>query len=456
MDMRANARRGKAALVLLVFIALGGVPLALSPGIELLAHAQPPSQAATNALNPLQKLGERLFREEGFTAPNGDFSTSCRTCHLFDEDPQGQRAYSDFFNRSWAPYRTQDPKRSVSRNAPGLYDVALMPRLHWDGEFASLEALAKGTFSGRPLGWLPGEEAQALAQVRAVLLRDSSKPSYSQQFNQVFQVELRQLSDAAVLELAAKAVAAYLRTFKSPQNSPYDKFLRANQLTALAQPPNAGAELLTALEQRAATLKFIPGFDAEALRGLKIFLRREGPAAVGNCVACHTPPLFTDNDFHNLGFSQLEYDQVHGAGQFAKLEIPNAATAQRPAARFREAPARAQPGAADLAYWNFVDLKNAPQRRPGETDEQLLQRMIGAVKTPPLRHLAFNTPYMHTGAYTDLTDSLREILRLSELARAGQVRNADAELARIRLSERDLAPLVAFLRSLNEELRVVY
>jgi hypothetical protein len=42
---------------------------------------------------------------------------------------------------------------------------------------------------------------------------------------------------------------------------------------------------------------------------------------------------------------------------------------------------------------------------------------------------------------------------LSELARAGKVRQADEQLARINISEADIAPLVAFLRTLNEELK---
>lgn len=455
MDKRKTFRRSLLGLLLLFLVARSGFALfdLRAPAVS----AQTSAAAPATGLNPIQKLGERLFREEGFTAPNGDFSTSCRTCHLFDEDPQGQRAYSDFFNRSWAPFRTQDPKRSVSRNAPGLYDVALMPRLHWDGEFASLEELVLGTFSGRPLGWLPGEEAQAFTRLRAVLLRENgAPPTYAQQFRHAFNVELAQLPEAELQKLVARAVADYLRTFRTRLAAPYDEFLRANQLTDLANNPKTAPQFLAELERRAATLRFVAGFDAAALRGLRVFFRTTGSSSVGNCVACHTPPLFTDFAFHNLGFSQLEYDQVHGAGQFAKLAIPNAATAQRPAARFRETPTRAKPGEADLGFWNFVDLKNAALRRAGETEDELLQRMIGAVKTPSLRHLAYNAPYMHTGAYTELDEALREIQRLSELARAGQIRSADAELAKIRLGEPDIAALVAFLKALNEELKVSY
>lgn len=461
MDTQAFSPWFKRVVALVFLLALGGS----SAHWFVNAQAQltitiPANKIVYGALTPQQRLGERLFRDERFTAPNGDFATSCRTCHLFDEDPQGQRAYTDFFNLSWVPHRSQDPRRSGVRNAPVLYDVALMPRLHLDGEFASLEELVKGTLSGRPLGWLLGEESQAFAQVRRVLVNDNGTPSYAQQFKLAYRVDLAALPESEAVVLVARAVADYLRTFKSPQNAPFDRFLRANKLAWPAdnrdvqQQTQQFVSLLEALE-RGRTLKLSKDFNAEALQGLKIFLRTTGDSSVGNCVTCHAPPLFTDFSFHNLGISQAEYDQLHGAGAFAALPIPNAAEAQRPAARFRETPSKRKPGEVDLGHWNIVDVKRSPLRRADENDEQFLQRMIGTFKTPTLRHLAYSYPYFHNGTYTSLEDTLREIMRLSELARAGRVRQADPQLARIKLSEADLGPLTAFLNALNEGLRTV-
>jgi cytochrome c peroxidase len=173
---------------------------------------------------------------------------------------------------------------------------------------------------------------------------------------------------------------------------------------------------------------------------------------VGNCVACHAPPLFTDFSFHNIGVSQAEYDSVHGQERYIELAIPDV-SARRPIERFRMAPERGLPERVDLGHWNFIHLGSSPLRRQGESDDELLQRMIGAFKTPTLRHLAYSYPYFHNGAFTDLLGTLREKIRLSELARARKVRAADDELLRMRLSEADLAPLVKFLDALNEELR---
>ncbi|MBK6797949.1 MAG: hypothetical protein IPG76_14550 [Acidobacteria bacterium] len=121
------------------------------------------------------RLGERLFRDDRFSTSKGDLPASCSTCHLLDEDPQGLRAYADFFNRSWVSSRIQDPRRLELRNSPTLFDVGEMERLHYDGEFPSLEALVKGTLSGRPMGWLPGEESAAFDHVFKVLINDRAE-----------------------------------------------------------------------------------------------------------------------------------------------------------------------------------------------------------------------------------------------------------------------------------------
>src|SRR5437660_2120484 len=111
--------------------------------------------------SPVVRLGERLFKDERFSTPNGDLPASCSHCHQFDEDPAGLRAYNDSLNRSWISSRAQDRRRLALRNSPTIFDTKEMSRLHYDGEFASLEDLVKGTLSGRVLGWLPGEEVQA-------------------------------------------------------------------------------------------------------------------------------------------------------------------------------------------------------------------------------------------------------------------------------------------------------
>jgi cytochrome c peroxidase len=350
------------------------------------------------------------------------------------------------------------------RNSPTILDSALMPRLHFDGEFGSLEDLVKGTLAGRPMGWLPGEEDQAFDRVYGIILKDTDEGSdhagnYRADFKAAYGVDPGDIGKAEVIDRAAKAIANYMRTQKSARTTPYDRFVQANGLDARPAPsedPKLFSRRLlgnvVALEKKR-SLKLPGGFGAAALKGLKVFFRTNGAGSTGNCVACHAPPLFTDFSFHNMGISQSEYDHVNGDGSFAELQIPAAAEAHRPSTQFREIPSKRKPGCADLGHWNFVDLKGSPLRRTGEGNDQFLRRMIAAFKTPTLRNLSFTQPYMHTGGFTTIESALTELMRLSELARAGKVRSGDEELIRIKITDADIPSLVAFLKTLNEDFK---
>ncbi|HJQ22850.1 MAG TPA: cytochrome c peroxidase [Blastocatellia bacterium] len=424
--------------------------------VALSVYAARPTVADDAAMAAAQvRLGARLFKEERFASPKGDLITSCAQCHQADEDSGRLYAFTDGFPRSWVPWRAGDPRREGVRNAPTLLDVTALPHLHFDGEFVSLEALVRGTLAGRNYGWLPGEEDDARRQVYQVVLDDAGAEAYAKQFKQAFGVELKRLSPEQVMGLVGKAVTSYVRTLRSAQDAPYDRFVRVNGLEARpAQGESAAAygrrmlARLDELESRGA-LKLSAAFNAEALEGMKLFLRTEG-ARAGNCVACHAPPLFTDASFHNLGVTQSEYDQVHGEGSFIALRLPDTAAA-RPVRSYRETPVENKPERVDLGYWNYVKLDDATLRREGESDERFLQRMIATFKTPTLRDLAYTRPYMHNGAYPSLERALGELLRLSRLARAGRVREADDELAKIALSDADIPPLIVFLSTLNED-----
>jgi cytochrome c peroxidase len=226
-------------------------------------------------------------------------------------------------------------------------------------------------------------------------------------------------------------------------------------------------------------------FDAEELAGLKIFFARatdtpNGRApptrGVGNCAVCHRAPDFTDFGFHNTGVAQEEYDGIHGRGAFARLAVPGLAernanfdaflppTVRHPQARgpFLAVPTADEPGRTDLGLWNvFANPDQADsqaalrallagEERPGP-DARWLPLTLASFKTPSLRGLSFSDPYLHNGSKDTLEEVIRFYLRMSRLARAGQVRNAAPELNGIFLTEADVAPLAAFLRSLNED-----
>ena len=125
--------------------------------------------------------------------------------------------------------------------------------------------------------------------------------------------------------------------------------------------------------------------SASARRGFELF---RGKA---NCVACHQGPNFTDDGFHNIGVKPLE--GIDDPGRFAKVPV---------------------------------------------------KIMKGAHKTPALRDVAITAPYMHNGAYA----TLREVVEMYN--RGGDDKsNLSPEMKELRLSDREVDDVVAFLRTLT-------
>lgn len=255
-------------------------------------------------------------------------------------------------------------------------------------------------------------------------------------------------------------------------------------------------------------------FGAEELRGLKIFFAEshrgfdaseKAAGTVGNCITCHQAPVFTDFRLHNTGTTQVEYDRIHGRGTFAHLHIPDLrernanhdqylpATEQHPNAQgpFRAVPSAGNPRLTDLGLWNILANPDfpTPQRRIRRTlcldtatagfaelniqstlREETLDRLIESApfaercspsallphsialfKTPGLRDLGHSAPYMHNGQFDTLEEIINFYREVSDFQRAGRLRNGDPELGGIRLTEPDIRPLAAFLKSLNED-----
>ena len=85
------------------------------------------------------------------------------------------------------------------------------------------------------------------------------------------------------------------------------------------------------------------------------------------------------------------------------------------------------------------------------SDATLLDRATARFKTPGLRDLSHSAPYMHNGQFPTLDDTINFYIAASDQARAGTLRNGAVQLQGIALTASDVAPLVAFLKSLNED-----
>ncbi len=433
-----------------------------SSGIRLLllvlslaaAHGLPVRIAAAQSNDAAAALGERLFNDDRFSHPDGDLRTSCASCHKA-ADPAGARSFTEQLAHSWHPWRNADPGRDTLRNTPTLLDVSAMPLLHLDGEFASLQEQSHETLVGRNLGWLPEERSRALAHINAILFNADEEENYSAAVERVYGVQLADVPDEERVMWLAKALVAFMKTLDSKRDTPYDAFMAENGLDTHPvggeSASDYGLRVLDAIETRVASgsLKTTPAFNEDAVQGATIFFRTRGDVQVGNCVTCHTPPLFTDFAFHNSGVSQEDYDAVHGDGAFSQLAIPNYDEIERPARQWATIVSRRKPEHADLGRWNMARPEDVLFREPGMSDEDYMASTIATFKTPTLRQLGHSDPFMHNGGYATVEQALAQKVRASDLARAGSLRNGDPEMAAIRLSDEDIPPLAAFLKTLT-------
>jgi len=193
------------------------------------------------ANNPLTEqgfqLGKKLFYD-GRLSQDGNFP--CASCHQqFAAFASYDHDFSHGFNNSF-----------TTRNAPGLFNLAWMPLLHWDGGINHIEV--------QPLGPLTAKNEMA-ASLDTVIKRLRADTSYSRMFRWAFGTTL--INSQRML----KALAQFTGSIVS-YNSKYDKVKR-------------GEASFTLNEQNGYTF-----FKAK-------------------CEPCHQEPLFTDFSFRNNGMA---------------------------------------------------------------------------------------------------------------------------------------------------------
>lgn len=216
------------------------------------AGVNDPLPAGDPVMDKTVTIGEPL------PGPFAGLSMNCRACHLVDEHVETaggkMRTYADFSRRSPVPTRT-DGATTAPRNSPSLVNATL-PRsggllLHFDAEFAMTAGLVEATFSGRNFGWLPGEQAQAIAHLARVVRGDDgtgplaqdfgglpyavilkgTDPSIPEEFRlpEAFRLNVATASDTDIFHAVANLVSAYTEglVFSRDENgafnlSPYD------------------------------------------------------------------------------------------------------------------------------------------------------------------------------------------------------------------------------------------
>lgn len=407
-------------------------------------------KAAIADASPDVRLGARLFYENRLSNPGANLATSCRSCHIPPAASNDERMWADYTALSVMPANAKGGKLETLRNTPTLLDLDVNTSFDLDGAYTSLKDTVVHELTSEHMGWMADEADRAKDEVFALLLNDTgsdplAEGSYVDQFKEVKGVNLPEITRDQAFDLVVGSLLEYLATVKTNNSSAYDAFVYLNRLMeGLATENDTPQDLSGRLFGRIANqegrvlIRFPNVYDEDKYQGYKTFMRViptwsssvEGMEEnIGNCIACHVPPKFTDNKFHNIGVSQLEYDAAHGDGAFMKLAFEGPS----PKTRARVNPS--DPEKVDLGRWN-LDPK---------------EENIGAFRTPKLRDPLRTDPYMHNGQYATLEDAIRMHIKAAEMAREGKLRNPDPELMKITgLTEKDVKQLAAFLTTLKE------
>jgi cytochrome c peroxidase len=237
--------------------------------------------------------------------------------------------------------RNRDHKgEELSRNSTSLWNSAYEDFPSWDGSMVSLEQ-----HSGRAL-------TRFAENIPTLIERIDAIPAYRDQFNAVF-------GSGVTFTNMTRALAAFQRSLLS-WRSAHDRF-------------EAG-------DRRALT-------DEQQL-GRKLFFGKAG------CATCHTAPLFTDNQFHNLGVPQVG-PRADDPGRFAVT---------------------------------------------GD------ERDRGAFRTSTLRNVALTAPYMHDGVFA----TLEAVVAFYE-GGGGNVAGKSPLMQPFTLDPGERAAIVAYLEAFTHE-----
>jgi cytochrome c peroxidase len=242
---------------------------------------------------------------------------------------------------AWTEGRPVSPKVGGAlnkRNAPTMLNVAYHTSFYWDGRSPTVEAVSKAAWTGQ-LGADPASIVVAL----------NTNGTYRAHF-------MRAFNSPATADNIPMALASFLRALKSG-NAPYDKFEQGDKKAV----------------------------SAEAKRGFQVFRK-------ANCALCHVPPLYTDFQFHNVGWA-----------------------------------------------WDLGD-----KRDHGRMDATKDPKDDGKFKTPTLRDIAKTAPYFHDGGAKTLDEAIDFMLGGGK-----KNPNLDEKLKRAKLSKKDKAALKAFLEALT-------
>ena len=310
---------------------------------------------AANELSGLrwaEKLGESLFSDITLSANQ---SVSCASCH------QPENGFTDKLPVGIGL------EKGV-RNTQGLLDVGLQRWFGWDGGADSLwAATLRPMFNAHEMGNDISSLAKTLRSNELLLTalqsnfighsgnNISNNDTQSSNSSTSDNKRLVGLNDEELVVIAAKSIAAFMRTLRSGRTE-FDRYR-----DALAN-GDVSAQLR---------------YSESAKRGLKIFIGK------ANCRVCHFGSNFSNGEFHDTGRPFFTGVGVVDSGRYDGIK-------------------RVKQDRFNL-LGQYGETSSHTDKLKTK-DVKLSQLNWGQWRTPSLRNLILTGPYMHDGSLETLRD----------------------------------------------------
>lgn len=327
--MKSNCKLAAwSALVLAALVAGCAAPEAPAPEKPIVGRVSALPPMVYPADNPSTPAKVALGKQLFADARlSGGGTAACQSCH--------------YRNLGWTDANVLSKKENGevnTRHTPTLYNVGHQSVWYWDGRAATMEAQTLAAWRAQ----IQADPVKATEKINAV-------PGYASQFQAIY-------GGPATPDNIVKSLTTFFRSLNS-ENAPWDKYEMGD----------------------------VKAVSSEAIEGYKVF------AGKGQCIVCHSPPLYGNSTFFNIGLE-------HG---------------------------KAKP---DVGRFNVT-------KNPADTS---------AFKTPTLRSIELSGPYFHDGSVAKLEDAVRY------MAGGGKPDpNKSPILRDTQLSDKEVGQVVAFLKTLT-------
>ena len=353
--------------------------------------ADPSNQYADNL--DAAAFGQKLFFDARFSSNS---KVACATCHLPDKQFQDGTPLANGVG-------------TTNRRTMTILGTAYSPWLFWDGRKDSQWAQALGplenpvehggnrTLYAHLIAEFYADEYTALFGPLSDLsdLPRNAGPVVDSEAAANWEAMSPEEKEAVtrIYVNIGKSIAAYERQL-NPGESRFDRYV-----DAVLNHDQSADDILT----------------PDEIAGLKLFIGK------ANCTNCHNGPLFTNNDFHNTGIPAAK-DLPEDVGRSLGAQ-------QVLADEFNCLSVHSDAQPDQCAELNFLVVDEHQQERQ--------------YKPPSLRNVAERGPFMHAGQFATLEDVLNHYNAAPE-APAGH-----SELQPLNLTEKQLAQIIAFLKTLD-------